>query len=157
MGMCKGCGTVVSVVNMVDGLCDKCATPEFKEKSALKKERANDLNKNRLVILNSIMVTTETMVNLDIEQRIEVTSASCVYGLNIIKDFFSGIRDFVGGRVKSIENPLEEARKEVIDEIKEKAYYAGGNAVIALKIEHNYSGSMISVFATGTIVKIADK
>lgn len=67
-------------------------------------------------------------------------------------------RDIVGGRVNSLENGLDEATRKVLDELKEKAYILGGDAVIAVKIDHSYnnanSGSLLSVFATGTVIKI---
>ena len=71
---------------------------------------------------------------------------------------FSFVRDIIGGRVNSLETGLEEATNKVLNELKEKAYVLGGNAVIGIKIEHTYnnanSGSILSVFATGTVVKL---
>ena len=169
MGMCKNCSVVVSSLTMIDGLCPKCQAPEIVEMKAQEKEeqektvalteqRENELRSNRFTILNSIMVTTEMMIDIEIEERIEITSTQCIYGINILKDLFSAIRDIVGGRVKNLENALETARKEVIVEMKEKAYLAGGNAIIGMKIEHTYNnaggGSILSIFATGTIVKL---
>jgi len=100
-----------------------------------------------------------TCIDLPIEKRLGIASAQCVYGLNIIKDFFTGIRNIVGGRIKSIENPLDEARQEIINTLKEKTYLSGGNAIIGIKIEHTYNNAdaanMVSMFGTGTMVKLS--
>jgi uncharacterized protein YbjQ (UPF0145 family) len=158
MRMCKECGEVFSALEMTDGICKNCATPEFIESSTLEKERLKDFNNNKHQKLESILVTTETSTNLEIEKRINIVSAQCVYGLNIVKDLFAGIRDIVGGRIKSIEDPLEEATKTIIKTLKEKAYLAGGDAVIGIKIEHTYSNpgnsNMVSILGTGTIIKL---
>ena len=97
-------------------------------------------------------------IDSSIESRITIVSAQCIFGINILKDMFSFVRDIIGGRVNSLETGLEEATNKVLNELKEKAYVLGGNAVIGIKIEHTYnnanSGSILSVFATGTVVKL---
>ena len=157
MGMCKSCGDVFNVTEMENGLCKKCSAPEIVEAAKKIEEQDKYFEDNKIQILKSIIVTSETSVE-NIEQRIDFTSAQCVYGLNIIKDFFTGIRNIVGGRIKSIEDPLTEAKDTIIAELKEKAYLAGGNAIIGIKIEHTYnnagSANMVSIFGTGTIVKL---
>ena len=64
----------------------------------------------------------------------------------------------VGGNVKSLEKSLKDAKIKVINDLKEEAYLLGGDAVIAIKIEHTYNnaggGSIMSIFATGTVVKL---
>lgn len=108
--------------------------------------------------VNNILITTENTIDFTIEKRIDIVSVQCIFGINIIKDLFSFVRDIVGGRIKSLETGLDEATETVIKELKEKAYSKGGNAVIGVKIEHTYnnanSGSILSVMATGTVVKL---
>jgi len=157
MGMCKNCGKVFSVIEMTDGLCKTCLSPEVVELNQNKKEKIEDFEKNKFKILQSIIVTSETSIE-NVEKRIDFTSAQCVYGLNIIKDLFVGVRNIVGGRVKSIEDPLAEAKNTIIEALKKEAYFAGGNAVIGIKIEHTYNNAgaanMVSILGTGTIVKL---
>jgi len=157
MGICKGCGKVASVVEMKDGYCKNCLTEDMitlADEKELRKEQLKN-NKNEV---NKIMITTETQINIEIEKRIDLISAECIYGINIIKDFFSGIRDMVGGNVKSLEKSLKDAKIKVINDLKEEAYLLGDDAVIAIKIEHTYNnaggGSIMSIFATGTVVKL---
>lgn len=169
MGMCKSCGKVFSVIDMVDGVCKECLNPELVEAREAKQAKTveaqearqvklDTLQNNKSEILNSILLTTETTLDLPIAQRIDLISSECVYGMNIIKDLFSFVRDIVGGRIVSIENALKEARAEIIADMKQQAYLMDGDAVIAVRIEHTYnntnSGSILSVFATGTVVKL---
>lgn len=160
MGMCKSCSTVVSAIYMVDGLCEKCQAPNLRAEIQEKKERQEEFEKNKFAIFNSITITTETALNEEIEKRIEVVSSQRIYGINILKDFFSAIRDIVGGRVNSLESAVEDATKEILEDLKAKAYFAGGNAVIGLRIEHTYNnangGSILSIFATGTVVTLKE-
>lgn len=129
----------------------------MKELEAKEQAREQDIRDRS----NSIFATTETYIDIPIEKRIGVVSAQCVYGLNIIKDIFGFVRDIIGGRIDSIESGLDKANTTVIKELKEKAISSGGDAIIAVKIEHTYNnagnGSILSVFATGTVVKLDSK
>jgi len=143
MGMCKGCSKVVSVVEMKDGYCKECRKPVNIEERAKR---------------NSIMLTTETNIDIKIDKRIDLISSECIYGINLVKDFFAGIRNVVGGNIESLEKSLKDAKNEVTVDLKEQAYNLGGDAVIGVKIEHTYNnaggGSIMSVFAIGTVVKL---
>lgn len=158
MGMCKSCGKVFNAIDMVDGVCKNCLAPEIVEAQEAKQAKLDVLKNNKVEILNSILLTTEATLDLPIEKRIDLISSECVYGMNIIKDLFSFVRDIVGGRIVSIENALKEARAEIIADMKQQAYLMDGDAVIAVRIEHTYnntnSGNILSVFATGTVVKL---
>jgi len=147
MGMCKGCGKVVNFLEMEDEYCKECRDPKKQEEKTIATEKRN-----------SIILTTETVINLEIDKRIDLISSECIYGINIVKDFFSGIRNAVGGNIKSLETSLKDAKNEVTADLKEQAYNLGGDAVIGVKIEHTYNnaggGSILSVFATGTVVKL---
>lgn len=171
MATCRGCGKVFSVLKMTDGLCKNCMSPEVLLYAEAQKERqqreeaeqkikAEALRLNKPKLLASILVTTEMSVDLSVTERIGIISSQCVYGMNIVKDIFGMFRDVFGGRVVSIENGLKEAHQQVIEDLKERAYLIGADAVIGIKIEHTYNnasgGSILSVFATGTAVKIKD-
>ena len=159
MGMCKECKEVFQSDLMVDGYCSDCIEKGSKT-YIVDKEKALRIEelKNNKNLSESIYLTTETSINTPIEKRLCIVSSQSIYGLNIVKDLFSSIRNIVGGRVKSIEDALEDANKQILEDLKIKAYIEGGNAVIGVKIEHTYNnannGSILSVFATGTVVKI---
>ena len=157
MGMCKSCGEVFSTNSMVDGYCESCIASKQNLPYIIESQRKEEINQNGKVV-DSIIITTENIIDFAIESRITIVSAQCIFGINILKDMFSFVRDIVGGRVNSLENGLEEATQKILNELKQKAYILGGDAVIGVKIEHTYnnanSGSILSVFATGTVVKL---
>lgn len=146
MARCIKCNEVYSEFYLKDGVCEDCSSGKTEE---IIKENEE---------INSIIITTETMIDLPIEKRITVISAQCIFGINILKDLFSFVRDIVGGRVNSLEKALDDANKQILIELKQKAYDLDGNAVIGVKIEHTYNnanaGNILSVMATGTVVKL---
>ena len=63
-------------------------------------------------LANDIILTTEHgMDEYRITERIEIITAECVFGMNIFKDFFASITDIFGGRSKSSQKVLRDARK----------------------------------------------
>jgi len=107
---------------------------------------------------DSILLTTESNPNLSIENRIEIISAECVFGMNLIKDMLAGITDIIGGRSNQVENTLGDARKHSLYVLKREAYRVGANAVVAVDLDYSeISGggkSMMFIVASGTAVKI---
>ena len=164
MPKCKGCGQVFGVFDLNDeGYCTICGTKESVQtrenqkviENAMEERRRNLYEQNgQSSALDNIMITTETSIDIPIEERIEVIFSEYVYGLNIVKDFFASIRDVVGGRVKSIEQPIQDTNQKIIKEMKEKAYILSGNAVIGLKIDYSTYTGIISIVAVGTVVKL---
>jgi len=59
-----------------------------------------------------IIVTSSFYVaNKEIEREIEFIASECVYGMNIFRDFFAGVRDIVGGRSAATQNVLRDAER----------------------------------------------
>jgi len=166
--MCLICKEVVGVGELNnDKICQKCSSPEAKkrrremalreEEIIAQKNKLEELNRQELEYrLSNFFITTETAIDIPIEKRIEVIFSEHVYGLNVIKDFFSGIRDIVGGRVASIEQPIRDTNKKIIEEMKMKAIELGGDAIVGLKIDYQTGGGFIALIATGTVVKLKD-
>jgi len=149
----------VAIVENVNG--EKKVLSIANNKDVLHATTNSEMERMRTQAKNEIFVTTETSIDLPIEKRIEIISAQRIYGINIVKDMFAFVRDIVGGRVNSLEVALNNAHDEIVVDLKEKAFQYGGNAIIGLKIEHTYNnannGSILSVFAVGTVVKLINK
>ena len=81
--------------------------------------------------------------------------------MNIFKDFFAGVSDFFGGRNKSTQGVLKDARKTVLYELKKEAHLLGANAVIGVDLDYSeFSGggkSMLFVVASGTAVILKEE
>ena len=104
-----------------------------------------------------IITTTNRIEGRQITEYLGVVSAESVHGINFVRDFFTGMRDFFGGRSQTLERALKEARAEVTAEIRERAGALRADAVVGVNFEISMPsgrGGMLVVFATGTAVRL---
>jgi uncharacterized protein YbjQ (UPF0145 family) len=102
-----------------------------------------------------ITTTTNNIEGRPVQQYLGVVSSEAIIGANIFKDLFAGIRDIVGGRSGTYERVIDEARKNALDELVQKAQTMGANAIIGIDLDFETigtGGSMLMVIATGTAV-----
>ena len=109
-------------------------------------------------IANIILTTENNPQDLFVEERIEIITAECVYGMNIFRDLFARARDIVGGRSVASQKILRDARKICLSELKIEAHSLGADAVIGVDLDYSeFSGSgksMLFIVASGTAVKL---
>jgi uncharacterized protein YbjQ (UPF0145 family) len=104
-----------------------------------------------------ILTTTPTLEGHPIREYRGVVTGETIIGANAIKDFMAGMRDFFGGRSKSYESVLREAKDIALREMQEHARALGANAVIGVDLDYETvggSGSMLMVTACGTAVTV---
>ncbi|GEN28187.1 UPF0145 protein [Halovibrio variabilis] len=105
-----------------------------------------------------ILTTSSHLEGYRVTDHIDIVSSECVFGMNVLKDMFAGFRDFFGGRNKSSQNALRDARVACLDELRAEAAQMGANAVIGIDLDYSeISGggkSMLFLVATGTAVKV---
>lgn len=104
-----------------------------------------------------IISTTTTLEGMPIHTYLGVVSGETIIGANVIRDFFAGIRDFVGGRSGSYEKVLAEARETSINEMQKRAELLGANAIVGVSFDYEAvgnGGSMLMVNCNGTAVRI---
>ena len=104
-----------------------------------------------------IVTTTNNIEGKKVSRYIGIVSGEAIIGANIVKDFFAGIRDIVGGRSGSYEQGLREAKEIALREMEEQAGRLGANAVLAVDLDYETmgsNGSMLMVSASGTAVVI---
>lgn len=104
-----------------------------------------------------IQTTTNTIEGHPIREYHGIVTAQAIIGANVFKDFAAGLRDFFGGRSRTYENVLREAREAALNELAQEAQRTGGNAVVGVKLDYETvgsTGSMLMVVATGTAVVI---
>jgi uncharacterized protein YbjQ (UPF0145 family) len=104
-----------------------------------------------------IIATTSTLEGKTIVDYRGLVVGDVIYGANIFRDFFAGIRDVVGGRAKAYEEVFQEARQQAVEEMVKQAELLGANAVIGVDIDYEVvgaRGSMLLVTATGTAVVV---
>ena len=111
------------------------------------------------VIASMPVSTTAAIPGREVVAALDVVSAECAYGMNILKDFFTGVTDKVGGRSGSTQGILRDARRTAMLELRAEAFRLGGDAVVGVDLDYSeFSGggkSMLFVVASGTAVKLA--
>ena len=103
-----------------------------------------------------ILTTTNTLETYEVKEYLGIVTGETIIGANIIKDFFAGIRDIVGGRSGSYEKVLREAKDTALKEMKDQAQILGATAVIGIDLDYETvgpKGAMLMVTASGTAVK----
>lgn len=103
-----------------------------------------------------LLTTTNTLEGKEIIQYFGIVSGETIIGANIVKDFFAGITDIVGGRSGTYERVLKQAKDAALQEMSEQASRMGANAVIGIDLDYETVGggnSMLMVTAAGTAVR----
>lgn len=107
-----------------------------------------------------IVTTTNDIEGKKVAKYLGIVSGEAIIGANIVKDFFAGIRDIVGGRSGSYEEGLREAKDIALREMQEQAFRIGANAILAVDLDYETlgsNGSMLMVSASGTAVVLEDR
>lgn len=102
-----------------------------------------------------LITTTPTIENRPVAQYLGVVTGEAIFGANLFRDFFAGIRDIVGGRSGSYEKVIQRAREEALKDMEREAARLGADAIIGVDIDYATvsQGTMMMVTATGTAVK----
>ena len=104
-----------------------------------------------------IVTTTHHVEGRPVREYLGIISAQSIIGANIFKDFLGGLRDVFGGRSKTYEKVIEQAKEDALRELAEKAQTMGANAIIGVDLDFETiggSGSMLMVIASGTAVRL---
>ncbi|GAA4441120.1 heavy metal-binding domain-containing protein [Ravibacter arvi] len=104
-----------------------------------------------------LVTTTPNVEGKKIVSYVGLVNGEAIIGANIVKDFFAGIRDVVGGRAGAYEQGLREAKSIAVKEMVEQAQRLGANAIIGVDLDYETigaNGSMLMVSANGTAVQI---
>ena len=104
-----------------------------------------------------IITTTPGVEGKRIVEYRGIVTGEAILGANIIKDFFAGVRDIVGGRSASYERELHRAREIALKELEEEAARVDANAVVGIDLDYEVVGhgaSMLMVSISGTAVVV---
>ena len=104
-----------------------------------------------------IVTTTHQVEGRPVKEYLGIINAQSIIGANIFKDFLGGLRDVFGGRSKTYEKVIEQAKEDALRELAEKAQTMGANAIIGVDLDFETiggSGSMLMVIASGTAVRL---
>lgn len=106
-----------------------------------------------------IVTTTDTIEGAVIAEYLGVVTAEVVYGTNALRDFFAGIRDFIGGRTGSYEKIFEQGQLDAIQELQDRGRNLGANAIIGIEVDTgtiniDQQGALLLITARGTAVRL---
>ncbi|WP_428660871.1 heavy metal-binding domain-containing protein [Runella sp.] len=102
-----------------------------------------------------LITTTNNIEGKTITKYIGLVNGEAIIGANLVKDFFAGISDIVGGRSGAYEQGLREAKGIALKEMIEQAQRLGANAIIGVDLDFQTiggNGSMLMVSANGTAI-----
>lgn len=102
-----------------------------------------------------LVVTSNDIPGKTITETLGLVKGEMVQSKHVGKDFLAGMKNFIGGEVKSYTKMIKEARQEATDRMIEEAEKLGADAVIAVR--YGSSGVMqgaAEVIAYGTAVKL---
>ncbi|HHW01587.1 MAG TPA: putative heavy metal-binding protein [Thermoanaerobacterales bacterium] len=104
-----------------------------------------------------ILTTTPGVEGKKIVEYKGIVFGEVISGVNFIKDFAAGLSNIFGGRSRSYEEELLEAREAALREMEQRAAYLGANAVVGVDVDYEVlgqNGNMLMVTASGTAVVI---
>lgn len=107
-----------------------------------------------------LLTTTATLEGVRITRYLGVVTGETILGSNIIRDFFAGITDVIGGRSAAYERSLQEAKDSSMREMIDQARRMGANAIIGIDLDYesisiNNGGTMLMVSTSGTAVVVS--
>ncbi len=106
-----------------------------------------------------LITTTDIIQGYEITEYLGIVTAEVVYGTNVLRDFFAGIRDVIGGRTGSYEKVFEKGQLEAIKKLEKRAQKLAANGVISIKVDTgtinmDEKGVLFLITATGTAVQL---
>lgn len=104
-----------------------------------------------------ILTTTPTVEGRTIAEYRGLVFGEVIAGVNFVKDFMASIRNITGGRSRSYEQELIDARQQALHELERRAHDLGADAVVGIDIDYEMLGKengMMMVTASGTAVKL---
>ena len=100
-----------------------------------------------------IMTTTPSVEGHKITAYKGIVVGEAIMGANVVRDFFAGITDIIGGRSGAYESKLQDARDTAMHELEQHAARVGANAVVGIDLDYEVVGdSMLMVSVSGTAV-----
>ena len=102
-----------------------------------------------------IITTTNEIQDKKVMEYKGIVFGEVISGINMFKDMGASLRNIFGGRSKGYEDELLAARKNALEEMKNRAASLGANAIIGVKMDYEVLGAdngMLMVTCSGTAV-----
>nr|WP_303645199.1 YbjQ family protein [Salinirubrum litoreum] len=103
-----------------------------------------------------LISTTDTVAGYEISETLGVVRGNTVRARNIGRDITQGLRNVVGGELKSYTGLLSDAREEAIVRMEAQAEDLGADAVVSVRfVTAEVTQGAAEILAYGTAVKLA--
>lgn len=104
------------------------------------------------------VTTTNIIEHFEIVEYLQVITSNAVVSSNIVKEFFVGFRNLVGGFSGKYKELLDSAFNTAMNLLKESAKSLNANAIIGLKVDFgsissDSSSNMFMISLSGTAVR----
>lgn len=104
-----------------------------------------------------IITNIETIPNKKVVAHCGLVSGSTVRAKNAIKDFGAGLKNIVGGELKSYTELLSEAREEALKRMVAQAKKLKANAIVNVRFAtSSITAGAAEVYAYGTAIEVAN-
>ena len=101
-----------------------------------------------------IVTTTNSVEGHQIVDYLGIVTGEAVSGINMFRDLGAGIRNVFGGRSAGYEEELQQARNEVLAEMRQRAEALGADAIVGASIGYETFEGMIMTCCSGTAVRL---
>jgi len=102
--------------------------------------------------------TTDTVAGYEITETLGVVRGNTVRARNIGRDITQGLRNVVGGELKSYTGLLSDAREEAIVRMETQAEELGADAVVSVRfVTAEVTQGAAEILAYGTAVTLAGR
>lgn len=104
-----------------------------------------------------IISNMEELPECRIVRHLGVVQGSTVQAKNVFRDIGAGLKNIIGGELRSYTDLLKVARKEALDRMTREAEALGGNAVLNVRFATStITQGAAEILAYGTAVVVAE-
>jgi len=146
--------------------CQNCVNIESKKGEAAKQTTPTSIEgderepKKVEEVTQLLITTTNSIEGKKILEYKGIVVRQVFMGVNLSQGIFSGMRDIVGGRTKSMDVEFNKAKSLLLEELARDAVKLGGSAIVGLRIEFENvgkaSGNAFMLLGTGTVVVLGN-
>jgi len=102
-----------------------------------------------------IITTIETVPGMKVKKHLGIVSGSTVRAKNAVLDFGAGLKNMVGGELKSYTELLTEARQESVSRMVSQAQQLNANAIVNVRFATSaITSGAAEVYAYGTAIYV---
>ena len=102
-----------------------------------------------------VLTTLEGVPGKEVVEHFGIVQGSTVRAKNVGKDLLAGLKNIVGGELKSYTELLQEARHEATERMIKQAEQVGANAVVNVRFAtSSVAQGAAELYVYGTAVKV---